>query len=359
MAEYNGLQFQYGRKQGRLQTKGFTPTDGLYAYVLGSEDQDVVELETGDYVEVSQSLDLTSVNVIRVDSKILQPVMPEEREVVGFTLKKTEVLDHYDWWTGLYAKAIHPAAVTAREADYVIPENTRLRVSVNGGADQDILFPAVESELSASEVADIINAQITGAQAKATSDGTKVILAGTSTGRYATIEVKKVGTGWFDDEDTNSYLRFRDTAYSVVNYGGDDSSALISTTDYFSEADIGLLTNIDGATNPSNNAQRYIIAVPDAKTAVLSDDVVTEIAGFTTTIYGALWQAIVYIDSDEATSILVSANKSVTTNDLCANVSKVTGSHQVTFRLELLGATSFTGVTTFGSATFGSNTFGG
>lgn len=359
MAEYNGLQFQYGRKQGRLKTKGFTPTDGLYAYVLGSEDIDSVELETGDYVEISQSIDLTSTNVIRVDSKILQPTMPEERVVVGLSLKKTEVLSHYDWWTGLYAKAIHPAAVTSREANYVIPENTRLRVSVNGGADQDILFPAEESELTASEVVDIINAQITGAQAKTTSDGTKVILAGTGTGRYATLEIKKVGAGWFDDEDANSYLRFRDTSYSVVNYGGDDSSALVSLTDYFAESDIGLLTNIDGATNPSNNAQRYIIAVPDAKTAVLSDNAVTEVAGFTTTIYGALWRAIVYIDSDEATSVIVSSDKSVTTNDLCANVSKVTGSHQVTFRLELLGATSFAGATTYGSATFGSSTFGG
>ena len=60
-----------GTRQGRLDPKGFMPTTGEYAYVLGSDlSGEMYDFNIGDYSEVTQDIDLSEVNFIRAQIRL-------------------------------------------------------------------------------------------------------------------------------------------------------------------------------------------------------------------------------------------------------------------------------------------------
>jgi hypothetical protein len=90
-----------GHTQGRIAPDAsvYTPTDGSYAYALGdAADRSVSTMLIGDYVEVDQVLDLTGVDLIRLDGKLPQPTkMPLSRDISsGATLLRGSILNAGD-----------------------------------------------------------------------------------------------------------------------------------------------------------------------------------------------------------------------------------------------------------------------
>jgi hypothetical protein len=63
-----------GQGQGRTQVTGFTPSDGLYVFVLGHDVQGhMANLNVGDRVDVSQSGDITDTKVVRFVARLRPP----------------------------------------------------------------------------------------------------------------------------------------------------------------------------------------------------------------------------------------------------------------------------------------------
>ena len=63
-----------GRTQGRLQPEGFPPVTGEYAFVLGSDEPGhLCLLNSGDYSEVTQDVDCTGIDFVRVRLRLRTP----------------------------------------------------------------------------------------------------------------------------------------------------------------------------------------------------------------------------------------------------------------------------------------------
>jgi hypothetical protein len=363
MGERSPFIIDYGVLEGRLAPSAFTPTDGRFAYVLGSELQNVHRLRSGDdYVEIYQDLDLTDVDVVAVDSKLLQPDMIPSRNVAGHdpgtgwvytaSLLRGEVLEHYDMRLStasnpVYAKQFHPGTETKLAEPYLVIASSRLRVCVDGGADQDIVFPASPPvlTLTASEIVEIINSQVTGAHAQLgiDADDPTVILTSNSSGLAASIEVKAY-PGPEDDANRtvlpNGDIRgidfFMKTGTPSAIYGGDDLSAISAPNAEFTDAYTELPLRVSGASIPGNNLTNHIMMVASPTLALLQLPVASEGPGFDANVLGSKWQVTIRINGAAEFTRIVGNDRAERTNDLAVNVSKLTGIHQVGFRLQLV-----------------------
>ena len=86
---------QLGTQQGRLKPLGWTPTQGDYAFVLGSDSVGRrTTLYAGDYVEVAQTGDLGSSTLLRFNARTRGPTrVPQACHVtaLGFGLYRLTV----------------------------------------------------------------------------------------------------------------------------------------------------------------------------------------------------------------------------------------------------------------------------
>jgi hypothetical protein len=356
MGERNPFIHAFALNQGRLLPSSWIPTDGEYTYVLGSELATRFDLLFDDYVEAKQDLDLTGINVVRLDSRIVQPEMPVSRNVaidgVGAhtaTLKRGEVLQSLDLRTNSYASAVHPGSETQLKEPFAIIAGSKLRIEVDGGGDVDIAFPASPPilDLTAQQVVAVLtNAFTLGgvpavAQVGHDSTDPTVIITANSTGKSATFEVKDYPGA---EGDANAKLGFfqktpRPLVLATKIYGGDDLSAIIAPDASFSYVDLGLPLQITGATaDPGNNVTNHIGAILSPSLAVLRVPVTDEPVGFDAVIKPCLWQISMHIDGVEMFSRQISSDRTVDTTDLAMNVSQLSGAHEVAFRLTLKAA---------------------
>jgi hypothetical protein len=356
MAEKNPFIHAYGESQGRQTPGGWTATDGDFVYVLGDENLATFDFFFNDYVEVKQDLDLAGINMLRVDSRIIQPAMPVERNVaVNPSLVHTAVLQRghvtqsLNLRTNTLAYQVNPGSETQLKEPYSLPANAVLRIEVDGGGDFDIAFPASPPvmTLTAAEIVTIINDALTlgavPAEARVgwDADDPTVIITADSTGKTATFEVKDYPG---PSPDANVSLGFfqkvaRPLATDTKIYGGDDLSAIDAPDAHFTLADLGLPLRVTGATaDPGNNITNHIAAILEPSVAVLKLPVTAEPVGFDAEIRACLWEISLHVDGTEVFAKQISSNRTVDTNDIAANVSKLTGSYEVLFRLKLRAA---------------------
>lgn len=349
MSERNPFTHRLAYAQGRLQPTGWKPTDGSYVFVLGAEDRARYNFLYNDYVEVKQDLDLTGIDVLRVDSKIVQPTMPGGRDVSGTpktaVLQRGHVLTSLDLRTELESTMVHPGTETQLKEPFQVNASTFLRVEVDSGGDLDIAFPSSPAvvDMTAQQVVDQLNPTLTAnnalAQVRTVNGESSVVITADGTGKTHTIEVKDYPTPALD---ANNHLQFFQKVAvppfttDTKIYGGDDLSAIIAPDANFTEADANLPLQITGATvDPGNNLNNYIDAVLDENRAVLRLPVSAEPAGFSAVIRQALWEISVVVNSIEVVSRKIESGRTVLTDDIAANVSKLSGSQEVLFRLRL------------------------
>jgi len=336
MPEKSPLTAYQGISQGRLQPyTSYGPTDGDYVYALGSELLQVHDYATGSAIDITEEVDLTAVNIVRFAFGMIQPpTMPVERVISGSpataTLRCTGIMP------GCY-----PTVHTRLHPPYKVPANACLVVSVDGGADQTVAFSSVllPSGYSAQAVCDTINDPLTGlvgalATVAGDTDDPIIQLASNTFGAYGSIEVKNY-IGPFTD--ANDKFCFNQKVGSPTAFRGLDSlSAIIAPDGALTDADTGRKVEFLNCGNASNNGFNRIMAVlPDGVTAILQKAIVDEDAGFTARLVGPLWLASVWIDSALCWQSEFFRGCGIKTEDLAINVSKLTGNHNLKFRLEL------------------------
>ena len=349
----NPFVHKYAYTQGRLRPTGWTPVDGEYVYVLGDEDLASYTLKFDDYIYIRQELDLTDINYLRVNSRIVQPTMPVARNVAQngsgvytATLQRGHIIESLDLRTNAFATMVHPGSETELREPYNILADSVLRIEVDGGGDVDIQFPSSPPvlTLTAADVVGIINNALTVAGSAAlaqvgadTTDPTVVVTAD-GVGNTATFEVKEYPG---PEADANARLGFfKKTAEALATdtkiYGGDDLSAIIAPDGAFTQDDVGQPLVVSGATTAvSNNVMNHIAAVLSPTRAVLRIGIEDEPAGFDAFIRSCLWELSVHVDDEEIVAKRVRSGRVVDTDDIGANVSKLSGLHEVLFRLQL------------------------
>lgn len=429
MAESTPLLYRYGLEQGRLRTVDFVPQDGDFAYILGSEYGGVEDVVEDDRVEISQSLDLTDIDLIRIAAGFLQPkTMPFFRNVAGHfegdppawvytaRLKRSEVLHR-----------VHPTALAGAHEPYTLDPGMDLKIKVDGGSEQDISFGA-GGIFSAAQMVAIINSSLTDAVASAAGDieDQYLVLTANSIGRYvspgvlASLQItggsafrglrlnlgklkrllsgsdvctlthatgiayipgaafapadigcalqlsnsESVNNGPFiidslpgptneyavlspapgADEGPRNFLsatKFDGIYETRTFYGADDLSAIVALDADFVASDAGLHLEISGCTtHPANNGTNYIESVQSPTLAILKHPILEEPVGFDAKLYGAAWKMSILVDDAVQFSTLGQRGKKVLTNDVAVNVSKLSGTHKLAFRLELVALTS-------------------
>lgn len=352
----NTLLHKYAHTQGRVRPTGWVPADGEYVFVLGDVAHAEYLYTFDDHVEVKQDLDLNGTKYLRVDSRIEQPVMPVARNLAvdgegthTATLQYGHILQSLDLRTNAEASAVHPGSETGLKEPYSIIAGSVLRIEVDGGGNVDITFPSSPPVLllPAADVVTIINTALTAGGVAALAQvghdvyDPTVIITANSTGNTATFEVKSYPG---PEDDANDRLGFfqkvaRPLATDTKIYGGDALSAIIAPNADFTAADVGLPVFISGATPGSgNNVTNHITSVLSASRAVLKLPVADESVGFDAAIVPCLWELSLHVDGAQVLAKQISSNRTVDTNDIAANVSKLTGTHEVLFRLQLRSA---------------------
>lgn len=352
----NPLLHKYAYTQGRVLPTGWVPADGEYVFVLGDESCGNYLYTFDDHVEIKQDLDLDGFKFLRVDSRIVQPTMPAARNIAvdgegvhTATLQYGHILQSLDLRTNAEASSVHPGSETGLKEPYSIIADSVLRIEVDGGGDVDIAFPSSPPvlTLTAAEVVTVINAALTSGGVAAVAQvghdvyDPTVIITANSTGNTATFEVKDYPG---PEDDANDRLGFfqkvaRPLATDTKIYGGDTLSAIIAPNANFTIADVGQPVIVTGATPGSgNNVTNHIISVLNASRAVLKIPVADEAAGFDAAIVACLWELSLHVDGTQVLARQVESNRTVDTNDIAANVSKLTGTHEVLFRLQLRSA---------------------
>lgn len=339
--EKDPLTYAYGAQQGRVPLS-ITVFNKSHAYVLGHETLQDFPYRHGDYVELIQNVDLGSTPLLTFAADIMQPDLPTERTVSGHYVGETWVPTAY-LWRGNAFGAFAPFVYSQIYAPFSIGAGDTLRVRINNGSGlvtKDVVF--VGGDYSASELVAELNSKLDG-EAVASVYGTdldysRVKIAAVGTGNTASIEIRSaVGS------DANDHLDFHKKIGSVpypdtAFYGGDDLTLLVAPHGNFTAADVNQPLSITGASNPFNNTCTSIIKVLSATQVLLADSLFAETAGFAAVIPGCLWEFSVLIDTWKALSIIRPPSRRVYANNFSVNVSKLTGTHPVTFRLELITA---------------------
>jgi hypothetical protein len=313
----NPFLYRFGTTQGRTsQLVNFTPTDGDFAYVVGSDQAADFEMSIGDFIDLFQDLDLTGVNLVTFDLGWVQPLnLPQRRDIAaGATLKRSEVT------------VSAPAKLEAGIFEpYVLSDGQTLLISIDGGGAQTVTFNTADfvniAQAAAEEVAAVIDDDLTPGTSSLNPNGTKVRIESETVGTSSTVEVTGgTATAAFD--------------FPVgVKTGGDDLSAIVAPVANFTERDVGQTVTIAGTDN-------QIIAIVSPTTAVLRDQISTTPTGFTAILQGAVWEAQVWTrTSDLLLTHTFPLGTVYSSDDFKINVSKLTGLHEVKFRLEAVVAT--------------------
>lgn len=340
MGEATPFKATYSYKQGRIEPASFITTDGAYAYVLGSELNLTHKFSADDEVAIAQTLDLTDIQVLRMAARVVQPTIPVSQDLTGVvSLKQGAVLEWQDLrlstsTTSVYDAEIHAGVQTRIPEPYSFPAGRKLRVAVDGGGDQDLTIGA--GSYTAALLAGTLTSALAGAQAKVGLDTSapNVIITSNSVGASSSIEVKDYTPNPL--VDANDHLLFSQKDPAGPFYGADDLSAVLLSSGTFSSANLGQPLVVSGATNPANNQTSRIIALPNSTMGILSKTVVTESAGFTARLRGAHWEFHVLIDSVSAFSVTPESNRTIRSNDIGINVSKLSGSHEVKLQWKLV-----------------------
>jgi hypothetical protein len=94
-----------GVVSGRIQPQNYTPVDGSYALCLGADLTNVsADLDSGDYVEFTQDVDVTSYTMVTFSVKFAQP----DNSGAGLTFKLTA-------YVGAKSVVIQPTDGTTQE----------------------------------------------------------------------------------------------------------------------------------------------------------------------------------------------------------------------------------------------------
>jgi hypothetical protein len=104
--ELTAFTSRLGIGQGRIHPTGATPTDGDYVFVLGDDEPGrFFELEEGDMVQVTQSLDMSDVKLLRANLRFRMPeklsivLETEDSEVVNYGWEASIVVDNQKFGT--------------------------------------------------------------------------------------------------------------------------------------------------------------------------------------------------------------------------------------------------------------------
>jgi hypothetical protein len=348
MAERNPLTNRFGLSQGRLKPSTFRCLDGgEYAFILGDELQNPVDVNIGDNILVKQDLDLTGVDVIRVDLGFLQPLtMPEARDVAGHnpgtgyiytaSLVKANVFP-----ASLFPERIgHPKTFNAIKQPYAIVAGSTLRVAIDG-VNEDIVF-AVGGSKTAQEVVTVINGLATNFTASVENSPADPYILLTADGSNYPENIEVVTIPGNPDLDANTELGFyqkvaRPLASNTAIYGGDNLSAISGVDCLFTTADLYKPIEITGAVNVSNNGYNRVIHIlSNGSIGVLEDEVIAEGPGFSAELIGALWKFSILVGTWTGFSTTFWRGAQILSNDIAVNVSKMTGTNTVTFKLELI-----------------------
>ena len=77
MADISHFERALGTSQGRIQPVGYTPVDGLFAFVLGHDLRgEFGVFNIGDKVEVSQTADFDTAELLRLNLRLRAPSVP-------------------------------------------------------------------------------------------------------------------------------------------------------------------------------------------------------------------------------------------------------------------------------------------
>lgn len=332
MSNRNPLVAYQGEVQGRMvPLTSYGPVDGAYVYVLGSETLQVHDYAEGAFVAIDQDLDMSGIDVIRFAFGMKQPsTMPEERVISGNPASATLRA------SGVYPD-FHPFVVSKVKSSFKVPKGAKLVVEVDGGGNQTVVFPETPSTgHTPGGLCGILNAQLTGAAASITGDedDPTVTLTAASQGAGASLEVKDYGG---PEGDANDNIAFSQKVGSPSAYYGRDALyAIIAPDGALTQADVGRTVELNGCTTAANNMCNRIMAVlDDGVTGILHYQVAAEAAGFTAKLLGYLWTMSVSIDDQIYWQSEFFRGCDVKTEDLAINVSKLSGTHKLTFRLEL------------------------
>jgi hypothetical protein len=81
-----------GLSQGRIEPSAVVPQSGEWLFVLGDSSESMSgELVDGDHVDVTQSVDVTSINLIQFQQLVFRE--PRDAEVGGFRWEVATLLD--------------------------------------------------------------------------------------------------------------------------------------------------------------------------------------------------------------------------------------------------------------------------
>jgi len=146
-----------------------------------------------------------------------------------------------------------------------------------------------------------------------------------------------------NDEGPSNFMlaAASDGVYSPrVAYGADDLSGMKTSTDFFTVDDWGLPVLISGAMHEVNNGGNRIDSVQEVtgapNVALLHNGVTGEGSGFTAKVLGARWKCHVTVDNTSYFSYIPVKGRTSMTNDIAVNVSKLSGTHRIGFKMELL-----------------------
>lgn len=325
MADLNPLHYRYGSSQGRIIPSHFESQDGDYVFALGSDISLYHSLIVDDYARVTQTLDLTTANLIRVAAGMRQPLdMPKYLRLSGHdsggtwiytaSLKRGDVL-HYT----------HPKSIAKFPEPYSVTSSGTLIVSIDGGSDQTPVIPGRLAPYSIAELAAIIAPQLTGATITTVeaSESVYMCVQGDGLGKISTVFVSG-GTA------LPKFL-----FPTRLCYGGDNLSAIIAPDAHFTQHHVGHPLLISNASQPANNKTTFIYKIINETSAVLFGDFIAEAPGFEAELVGFSWECSLLIDSVIEKKIVLDLGRDIRSNDFAVNVSKLTGNHDVSFQLRL------------------------
>lgn len=155
-----------GAQTGRLQPENYTPVDGDYAFVIGSDEQDrYIDVSIGEIAGIEQTVDLTTITLITFALRFRQT----HGESAGAR-------------RGLLAS--YPMA-------FAIGDDIKLKV--DGGIEQTISF--LDTDNTIDEIVTKCNASLIGAIA--TADNGQLKFTSATTGTGSSIEITG-GTVYLD-----------------------------------------------------------------------------------------------------------------------------------------------------------------
>lgn len=329
-----------GTSQGRIVPVNATATDGTSVFCLGIDQlpAPAFDFAVGDAATLTQSIDLTGINLLRATWRVRQPAdVPRNIQLVGGTalgaLRHGSIFgiasfharltvgvgaSSVRYWAVATGTPVLPIRIAYVDEGAGVPDRPLGVATVPTGGNIDItVFPAKVAGAITSTAADVaaaINLDLAASvQITAVSGGVGVVIPAA----FATMVMDAA------DED------------------GLDS--VTTAVDFFTDAHVGRLLRTAGSVVGANNADRLIVGIVSPRIALLSDTVVTDTVllspGLSLLLVGARWAAELLVDGAVRASVIEAPGRDRVHRDLAAFVSKIApGVHTVQFRFRLVEA---------------------